>query len=62
MKYTQGQYIIADKTAIAREIYSFTISCPEVAAAACPGQFVHIRAKGYTLRRPYRKLWSFAAI
>ncbi len=52
MKYTQGQYIIADKTAIAREIYSFTISCPEVAAAACPGQFVHIRAKGYTLRRP----------
>ena len=52
MKYTQGQYIIADKTAIAREIYSFTISCHEVAAAACPGQFVHIRAKGYTLRRP----------
>jgi dihydroorotate dehydrogenase electron transfer subunit len=52
MKYTQGQYIIADKTAIAREIYSFTISCPEVAAAACPGQFVHIRARGYTLRRP----------
>ena len=52
MKYTQGQYIIADKTAIAREIYSFTISCPEVAAVACPGQFVHIRAKGYTLRRP----------
>ena len=52
MKYTQGQYIIAEKTAIAREIYSFTIVCPEVAAAACPGQFVHIRAKGFTLRRP----------
>ena len=52
MKYTQGQYIITDKHAIAREIYSFTIACPEVAAAACPGQFVHIRAKGYTLRRP----------
>ena len=52
MKYTQGQYIIAEKTAIAREIYSFTIVCPEAAAAACPGQFVHIRAKGFTLRRP----------
>ena len=52
MKYTQGQYIITDKHAIAREIYSFTISCPEVAEAACPGQFVHIRAKGFTLRRP----------
>ena len=52
MKYTQGQYIIKEKSAIAREIYSFTIACPEVAAAAAPGQFVHIRAKGYTLRRP----------
>ena len=52
MKYTQGQYIITDKKAIACEIYSFTIACPEVAAAASPGQFVHIRAKGYTLRRP----------
>ena len=52
MKYTQGQYIITDKHAIAREIYSFTIACTEVAAAARPGQFVHIRAKGYTLRRP----------
>ncbi len=52
MKYTQGQYIIAEKTAIAREIYSFTIVCPEVASAAAAGQFVHIRAKGFTLRRP----------
>lgn len=52
MKYTQGQYIIKEKSAIAREIYSFTIACPEVAAVAAPGQFVHIRAKGYTLRRP----------
>lgn len=52
MKYIQGNYIIASKEAIARNIYSFTISCPEVADIACPGQFVHIRAKGYTLRRP----------
>ena len=52
MKYTQGSYIITEKMAIARNIYSFTISCPEVAEAAVPGQFVHIRAKGFTLRRP----------
>lgn len=52
MKYTQGSYIIAEKMAIARNIYSFTISCHEVAEAAVPGQFVHIRAKGFTLRRP----------
>ncbi|MBO4876818.1 MAG: dihydroorotate dehydrogenase electron transfer subunit [Ruminococcus sp.] len=52
MKYTQGQYIIRAKEAIARNIYSFTIACPEVAAAAVPGQFVHIRANGFTLRRP----------
>ncbi|MCR5601368.1 MAG: dihydroorotate dehydrogenase electron transfer subunit [Ruminococcus sp.] len=52
MKYTQGQFIITEKTAIARQIYSFTIACPEVAAAAGAGQFVHIRAKGFTLRRP----------
>lgn len=52
MKYTQGKYIISRKSAIARDIYSFTIACPEVAEAAQPGQFVHIRANGFTLRRP----------
>ncbi len=52
MKYTQGQFIIRAKEAIARNIYSFTIACPEVAAVTVPGQFVHIRANGFTLRRP----------
>ena len=52
MKYTQGKYIITQKSAIARNIYSFTISCPEIARIAAPGQFVHIRANGFTLRRP----------
>ena len=52
MKYTQGKYIITDKQAIAREIYSFEISCPEVAALALPGQFVHIRVGSFVLRRP----------
>ncbi|MBR2283328.1 MAG: dihydroorotate dehydrogenase electron transfer subunit [Ruminococcus sp.] len=52
MKYTQGKYFIVRKQAIAREIYSFVIACPEIAEAAVPGQFVHIRADGFTLRRP----------
>lgn len=52
MKYTQGKYIITKKSAIAREIYSFEISCPEIAQVAVPGQFVHIRVGSFTLRRP----------
>ncbi len=52
MKYTQGKYPIMQKKAIANNTYSFVISCPEVAEAAQPGQFVHIRANGFTLRRP----------
>lgn len=52
MKYTQGQYIINEKKAISRDIYSFTIACPEIAEVASAGQFVHIRANGFTLRRP----------
>ncbi len=52
MKYTQGSYLITGKTAIAREIYSVTVLCPEIAAIAQPGQFVHILPGGYQLRRP----------
>lgn len=52
MNYKQGNYIIANKYAIAKEIYSFEILCPEIAEIASSGQFVHIRADGFTLRRP----------
>ena len=52
MKYTQGKYFIVNKTAIAKEIYSFAIHCPQIADIAQAGQFVHIRANGFTLRRP----------
>lgn len=52
MKYTQGKYLITEKSAIARNIFSFTISCPEIAQVAVPGQFVHIRIGSFTLRRP----------
>lgn len=52
MKYTQGKYLIIEKKAIAREIYSFLIECPDVAEIARAGQFVHIRTGNFTLRRP----------
>ncbi|MDE6797764.1 MAG: dihydroorotate dehydrogenase electron transfer subunit [Ruminococcus sp.] len=52
MKYTQGKYLILDKKSIAREIYSFVISCPEVTEIATAGQFIHIRTGNFTLRRP----------
>ncbi len=52
MKYTQGKYLILNKKTIAREIYSFTILCPEIASVASAGQFVHIRTGNFTLRRP----------
>jgi len=52
MKYTQNKYRIIKKSAIAKEMYSFIIECPEVAEVAVPGQFVHIRVDGFTLRRP----------
>lgn len=52
MKYTQGKYPLIEKCSIAKEIYSFTILCPEVAEVTRAGQFVHILPRGYTLRRP----------
>jgi len=52
LKYTQGKYPLIEKSSIAKEMYSFTILCPEVASIARPGQFVHVLPKGYTLRRP----------
>ena len=52
MSYLQGQYPILQSRTLAKEIYDFTILCPEIAAAAQPGQFVHIRVNGFSLRRP----------
>ncbi len=52
MKFTQGKYLIASKTALAKEIYDMTILCPDIAAIAKPGQFVNIKADGFMLRRP----------
>lgn len=52
MKYLQGNYPIVRKQALARDVYSLTADCPEIAQLAQPGQFVHILPKGFGLRRP----------
>ncbi len=52
MKYKQGKYQIISKTAIARDMFSMEILCPEITEIAAPGQFVHILPAGKTLRRP----------
>lgn len=52
MPYKCGAYPVIEKTAISAGIYSYEILCPEVAELAKPGQFVHIKIDGLTLRRP----------
>lgn len=52
MKYTQGKYQVLEKKALAKDIFSLVILCPEIAEIAQPGQFVHILPDGCTLRRP----------
>jgi dihydroorotate dehydrogenase electron transfer subunit len=50
--YKQGKYIITEKKAIAKGIFDLTVSCPEIAALAEPGQFAQVAADGFFLRRP----------
>lgn len=52
MKYTQGKYLVVEKKAIAKDIFSMVIACQEIAEIATPGQFVHILPPSFTLRRP----------
>lgn len=52
MSYFQGQYPILHKENLSKGCYSLVVRCPEIAAAAAPGQFVHIRVEGFSLRRP----------
>lgn len=52
MAFFCDSYSILEKKEIATGIFSYVIHCPEPAAAAKAGQFVHIQAEGYTLRRP----------
>ncbi len=52
MKYIQGKYQVIENKALARDIFSIVILCPEIAEIAVPGQFVHILPESQTLRRP----------
>ena len=52
MSYYQGEYIIKRKANLAKNCYDITVCCPDIAAQAQAGQFVHIRIKGFSLRRP----------
>ena len=52
LSYIQQLCPVLEKQAIGKNIYDLTLLCPEMAAQAKPGQFVHIRVPGFTLRRP----------
>ena len=52
MKYLQGLYKIIDKQQLSDTCVAFVIECPEVAAIAKAGQFVHILPNTKFLRRP----------
>lgn len=48
----QGSYPVIRKVACAKQTFDFTIHCPDIAKAAQAGQFVHVKADNFTLRRP----------
>lgn len=52
MSYLQGIYPVLQKESIARNTFKYILCCPEVAALSKAGQFVHIKAEGFSLRRP----------
>ena len=52
MAFYCDSYTILKKEEIADGIFSYIIHCPEPVSSAKAGQFVHIKAEGYTLRRP----------
>lgn len=52
MSYFCNSYPIIERKKIAEDIFSYVISCPDAVKAAKAGQFVHIKAEGFTLRRP----------
>lgn len=52
MSYFCDKYLITEKKAIAKDIFSYTIKCDDAAKAAECGQFVDVKADGFTLRRP----------
>ncbi|MEG0692943.1 MAG: dihydroorotate dehydrogenase electron transfer subunit [Oscillospiraceae bacterium] len=52
MDYRQGLYPIIKKINIAKNCYDFTVKCPEITQITQAGQFAHVKAGDFTLRRP----------
>lgn len=52
MSYQQGSFPILQKERLTDDVYSVRLRCPEIASQTRPGQFVHLRAQGFQLRRP----------
>lgn len=52
MKYDVKLCEIVRRAVIAEDTYDYTVSAPELAVVAEPGQFAHIYVPGKTLRRP----------
>ncbi len=52
MEYTCSKYQILKKENLAKNIYSYTIKAKHAAKIAYAGQFAHIKADGFFLRRP----------
>ena len=46
------KYRVIRKETLAKECYRLVIRCPEIANKAVAGQFAHVRADGFMLRRP----------
>lgn len=52
MDYKQGCYTIISKKNLAKDCYDLTVLCPDIASITQAGQFAHIKATGFFLRRP----------
>ncbi|MFA5659062.1 MAG: dihydroorotate dehydrogenase electron transfer subunit [Oscillospiraceae bacterium] len=48
----QGKFQVIEKKAIAKGMFDMTVLCKDAAEISKPGQFVHILAEGFSLRRP----------
>lgn len=52
MDYRQECCEILVRRQLAPGVFDYVVHCPEIAGLAAPGQFVHVLAKGHSLRRP----------
>lgn len=52
MKYDSKRCKLVRADKLTSDVFDFTLSCPELAEKAVPGQFAQIRLPGHTLRRP----------